>query len=66
MLIQKPADLRPSEMTPPELYARRREFLKTAAVFGASALFPSGLVRAATDEDLKLTPYKDVTSYNNL
>ncbi|MFZ1827497.1 MAG: protein-methionine-sulfoxide reductase catalytic subunit MsrP [Candidatus Competibacteraceae bacterium] len=65
MLIQKPADIRPSEMTPPELYARRREFLKTAAVLGVAALAPPSLTRAATDDDLKPTPYKDVTAYNN-
>jgi sulfoxide reductase catalytic subunit YedY len=65
MLIQKPADIRPSEMTPPELYARRREFLKTAAVLGAVALAPPSLTLAATDDDLKPTPYKDVTAYNN-
>ena len=36
MLIKKPADIRPSEITPPEWYARRREFLKGAAVLGAA------------------------------
>lgn len=69
MLIQKPADLRPSDITPPELYARRREFLKTTAVLGATALLPptlrGHLAQAATDDDLKPTSYKDVTSYNN-
>jgi len=65
MLIQKSADLDPSEITPPELYARRREFLKTAAVLGAAALLPPSVTQAATDDDLKPTPYKDVTSYNN-
>ncbi|MCP5196625.1 MAG: protein-methionine-sulfoxide reductase catalytic subunit MsrP [Gammaproteobacteria bacterium] len=69
MLIQKPTDIQPSEITPPELYARRREFMKTAAVLGAAALLPptlrGRLAQAETDEDLKLTPYKDVTSYNN-
>ena len=69
MLIQRPADLDPSEITPPELYARRREFLKTAAVLSASTLLPTflggNLAQAATDDDLKPTPYKDVTSYNN-
>jgi sulfoxide reductase catalytic subunit YedY len=69
MLIQKPADIHPSEITPPELYARRREFMKTAAVLGAVALLPatlrSRLAEAADDDDLKPTPYKDVTSYNN-
>jgi len=69
MLIQKPADIHPSEITPPELYARRRAFMKTAAVLGAVALLPptlrGTLAQAATDDDLKLTPYQDVTSYNN-
>jgi sulfoxide reductase catalytic subunit YedY len=65
MLIQKPADIRPSEITPPELYARRREFLKTAAVLGAAALVLPSLTQTATGDDLKPTPYKDVTTYNN-
>ncbi|RUQ35390.1 MAG: protein-methionine-sulfoxide reductase catalytic subunit MsrP [Candidatus Competibacteraceae bacterium] len=69
MLIKKPADIRPSEITPPELYARRREFLKTAAVLGAAAILPPALggriARAAADDNLKPTPYQDVTTYNN-
>ena len=69
MLIQRPADIRPSEITPPELYARRREFLKTAAGLGIAALLPSALrgasAQAAPADDLTPTPYKDITSYNN-
>ncbi|MDG4549959.1 MAG: protein-methionine-sulfoxide reductase catalytic subunit MsrP [Candidatus Contendobacter sp.] len=68
MLIQRPADISPSEITPPELYARRREFLKTAAVLGLGSLLSSAWreVRAAPlADDLKPTPYKDITSYNN-
>ncbi|HAO33977.1 MAG TPA: mononuclear molybdenum enzyme YedY, partial [Candidatus Competibacteraceae bacterium] len=65
MLIKKPADLPPSEITPPELYVRRREFLKSAAALGVGALLsPLGSARPA-DEELKPTPYKDITSYNN-
>ena len=59
MLIKKPADIHPSEITPPELYARRREFLKTAAVLGAAALLPpilGGTAAQATDDELKPTP----------
>ena len=37
MLIKKPADIVPSEITPPALYARRREFLQAAAALGAAA-----------------------------
>lgn len=68
MLIQRPADISPSEITPPELYARRREFLKTTAVLGLGALLPFAWreSRAASPaDDLKPTPYKDITSYNN-
>lgn len=69
MLIQRPADIHPSEITPPELYACRREFLKTAAALGVAALLPSTLrgtsAQAAPADDLKPTPYKDITSYNN-
>lgn len=68
MLIKKPAEILPSEITPPELYARRREFLKSAAVVGGAALFSrltlGGMAQAA-DDDLKLTSYQDITSYNN-
>ena len=35
MLIKKPADLRESDVTPKELYLRRREFL---AVAGSTAV----------------------------
>ncbi len=31
MLIKRPSDILPSEITPPEIYARRREFMKLAA-----------------------------------
>jgi sulfoxide reductase catalytic subunit YedY len=42
--------------------------MKTAAVLGAVALLPPALrgsLAQAADDDLKLTPYKDITSYNN-
>ena len=69
MLIQRPTDIRPSEITPPEIYARRREFLKTAAGLGIAALLPSAWrgasAQATPADDLTPTPYKDITSYNN-
>ena len=68
MLIQRPADIRPSEITPPALYARRREFLKTAAALGLGALLPAALREAQSAppaDDLQPTPYKDITTYNN-
>jgi sulfoxide reductase catalytic subunit YedY len=80
MLIKRPSDIRPSEITDETLYRERRRFLRTAAwTTGAgliAGLLLSPAVRAAlrtlevakkgrfsTDEEL--TPYEDVTSYNN-
>ena len=76
MLIRKPADIRSSEITDEATYGRRR-FLGIAAGAGA-ALVTGGVlssVRAngasgATDESGEaqqdeLTPYEDVTTYNN-
>lgn len=80
MLIKKPSDVRPSEITPPELYARRRDFIKATAALGAGLLAgpvaalvrPSGegtpipdRVETAYGQGLELTPYEDVTGYNN-
>ena len=81
MLIKKPSDLRSFEITPEGVYARRRDFLRNTALLGAGVLMAStgswGVddARAAptlgdvkpgpfgTDEEL--TPFEDVTSYNN-
>jgi sulfoxide reductase catalytic subunit YedY len=80
MLINKPADLRYSEVTPKELYFNRRKFLAgvPAAVLGAGELLFSAHADAETPARLpnviksplsttgeKQTPYKDVTTYNN-
>ncbi len=45
MLIKHPGDVLPSAITPPEIYARRREFMKLAAagsILGAAGLVSSG------------------------
>jgi sulfoxide reductase catalytic subunit YedY len=45
MLIKRPSDVPPSEITPPEIYARRREFMKLAAagsILGATGLLAPG------------------------
>ncbi len=68
MLIRKPSSIRPSEITPPEGYARRREFLKSTAWLAAAALLAplgSGRRAHAAENPLKPTPYEDITSYNN-
>jgi sulfoxide reductase catalytic subunit YedY len=87
MLIKKPADIKPSEITPEQIYRERRQFMQgmvTTGIAGAMAASFPGLVPAkdkdpaeitgeklpdiakspfSTDEPL--TPYADVTTYNN-
>jgi sulfoxide reductase catalytic subunit YedY len=82
MLIKRPVDIKPSEITDYSLYRQRRRFLKqsvqTAVAIAAAGILPVGLRNEAhaafsfdniasgkfsTDEEL--TPFKDVTSYNN-
>lgn len=81
MLIKKPSDIKPSEITSPEVYAKRRQFLKAAAALGIGAVAsgPAGaLVKPAPGgkpipnivdtpfgKDLDLTDYEYVTTYNN-
>ncbi len=81
MLIKRPADIRESEVTNEQLYIDRRKFITTVAGAGAGLglaatagplLACSGDTRAAggaieeagRQED-ELTPFEDVTSYNN-
>ncbi|UCF40693.1 MAG: protein-methionine-sulfoxide reductase catalytic subunit MsrP [Gemmatimonadota bacterium] len=78
MLIKRPDDIRSSEITDEAAYLDRRRFLGTAAAAGATLLASAavpGLLAACdtsaeearpagTQED-ELTPYDDVTSYNN-
>jgi methionine sulfoxide reductase catalytic subunit len=77
MLIRRPSDIAPSEITPRDVYLRRREFLAGAAALGLGSGLPallSGSAQAAalaaepsplstTDEDK--TPLASVTTYNN-
>jgi sulfoxide reductase catalytic subunit YedY len=78
MLIRRPFDIAPSEITPREVYLRRRQLLAGAAALGAAGAFlgtlPAGRAQAAPLQAAKsplstteepLTPLKDVTSYNN-
>lgn len=81
MLIEKPADIRASAITPPEVWQRRREFigaslagigLLASGVLGATA---PAVTRAGTpipgirpspfSTDAKPTSLEDVTHYNN-
>ncbi|CAN5666522.1 protein-methionine-sulfoxide reductase catalytic subunit MsrP [soil metagenome] len=72
MLIGKPSDIPSSDITPESVYLDRRRFLRlgAAGAVGASLVPATGLA-ACTDPDQqqqqqeKLTPYDDVTTYNN-
>ena len=74
MLVKRASDIKSSEITPEGLYVNRRQFIGGVAAVGVVASVPSvfGRVAHATEvgngptrvED-KLTPYEDVTSYNN-
>ena len=81
MLIRRPSDIRPSEITSEALYRGRRDFIRAAATLGAaSGLAAAGLLSsrnvhaAAKLANVRksnytvedaLTPYEDVTTYNN-
>jgi sulfoxide reductase catalytic subunit YedY len=78
MLIQRPADIRTSEITPKAVYQERRRFLRQAVAAGIIAGGVSILPRAASAAqklgplkksnfsiDEKQTPFVDVTNYNN-
>lgn len=83
MLIKKPSDIKPSEITDQGLYKRRREFIKSGAAImlaaGVGSVLRIPTADATADARIKfdqlstgpfntdeeLTPYEDVTSYNN-
>ncbi|CAN5797449.1 protein-methionine-sulfoxide reductase catalytic subunit MsrP [soil metagenome] len=71
MLIRKPDDIHSSEITPESVYLNRRQFISTASGIAAAALVPASLVACAAENDAqqpltdKLTPFEDVTRYNN-
>jgi sulfoxide reductase catalytic subunit YedY len=79
MLIKPTSDIRSSEITDERLYLRRREFFKAAAIpalAAAAGWVPPSLAFAGQTPipnvkksayllDEKLTPFQDVTTYNN-
>ena len=76
MLIRKAPDIRSSEITDESTYLNRRQFLGVAGTVGAAAaggalasLGPLSTLEAATRrggrQEEALTPYEDVTTYNN-
>ncbi len=90
MLIKRPNDIQPSEITPRSVFRERRRFMRGAAGVATAAVLGSGLsllgtrraaalaadpdangqklegvVESAWRVDEELTPYSDITSYNN-
>ena len=69
MLIKKPSDIKPSEITTEGAFHSRRDFIKQGAVAAAGiasgALALPNLVHAGLQPDDELTPEDIVTSYNN-
>jgi len=67
MLIRRPPDIASAQITDERLYWSRREFVRAAGIGALGAALPLEAARsrpAGPDED-KLTPYEDVTRYNN-
>ncbi len=69
MLIKRP-DISSNEITDESLYFSRRKFIASSGILGvaaASGVLPGCLNASPSDADAgdKLTPYKDVTTYNN-
>ncbi|CAK0738752.1 protein-L-methionine sulfoxide reductase catalytic subunit MsrP [Gammaproteobacteria bacterium] len=74
MLIQKSSDIKPSEITPIQLFHDRRRFLQLTAGITALAALPPAFAAATKFSDLKkdgyvltdkTTPYTSITGYNN-
>ena len=80
MLINKPADIRPSEITSEQNYLNRRDFIRAGSIAGASvlagtafgAVVPEGkraklpdVSKSAFSTIEASNSYEDVTTYNN-
>ena len=80
MLIQRPADIRPSEITSKDAYLNRRSFMKSAALTGGAllggralgALLPEqrgtsldSVVASEFSTDEAPNSFTDITGYNN-
>ncbi|MDJ0793198.1 MAG: protein-methionine-sulfoxide reductase catalytic subunit MsrP [Woeseiaceae bacterium] len=80
MLIRKPSDIRPSEITSETNYLNRRDFMRAGAIAGGGLLAPAALSavipeeRRARLESVTKSPfstietpnsYDDITTYNN-
>ena len=80
MLIRKPSDIRPSEITSRENYLNRRQFMQAGAIAGGTLLAPTALSAVVPEgrrsklsdvgksiysTDEEANSYDDITTYNN-
>jgi sulfoxide reductase catalytic subunit YedY len=80
MLINKPADIRPSEITSEQNYLNRRDFIRAGSIAGASVLAGTAFGAVVPEGERTKLPdvsksdfstieapnsYEDVTTYNN-
>ena len=80
MIIRKPADIRPSEITSESNYLNRREFIRAGAIAGGTLLGGSAIGAVVPDSPMARlsdvasssystedapNSYEDITTYNN-
>ena len=80
MLIKKPSDIRPSEITSQQNYLNRRDFIRAGAIAGGALLAPgafgaivpearraklNGIIKSPFSTDEAPNSYEDITTYNN-
>ncbi|MBT8444979.1 MAG: protein-methionine-sulfoxide reductase catalytic subunit MsrP, partial [Gammaproteobacteria bacterium] len=76
MLIKRPPDIKPSEITPERHFVNRRNFIRTSSLAGAGLLVGTAcsddrsqaaqaLPGSADETELVPNPLSDITSYNN-
>ena len=80
MLIRKPADIRPSEITSEQNYLNRRDFIRAGSIAGASVLAATAFSAVVPEGERAKLPdvgkspfsaieaansYEDITTYNN-
>ena len=80
MLIKKPADIKPSEITSETNYLNRRDFIRAGAIAGGTLLAPaamsavvpmgdevplSGIAKSPFSTDEAPNSFEDISTYNN-
>ncbi|MGD8803948.1 MAG: molybdopterin-dependent oxidoreductase, partial [Gammaproteobacteria bacterium] len=75
IIIKKPSDIKPSEITSKSVYLDRRKFMKhsitTGMLLAVDAMLPAwakqwpDIPSSQFSSDEALTSYKDITTYNN-